>query len=82
VELAQRPLSARAAQTHEGGLTAVRHRLQRGPDAAGEGNTPPFESPLKEIPRAIEEFANEPPAAEARLQPQRWTLKQVFTGGA
>jgi hypothetical protein len=37
-------------------------------------------SPLEEIPIAIEEFATKPPAAEAKLQPQKYSLRDVLTG--
>jgi hypothetical protein len=58
-----------------------RRRVQRGPDD-GDGLTGPFENPLKEIPRSIEQIANARPSGVAILQPQRWTLKQVFAGRA
>jgi hypothetical protein len=54
-------------------------RMPRGP-AAGHGLTGSFEDPLDEISRTIEEFATEPAAAEARLQPQKYTLRDVLTG--
>jgi hypothetical protein len=73
VERTQRPLIVRAASAHEGGLIAVSQWSELKHEV---------ENPLKEIPRAILEFANERPAGEATLQPQRWTLKQVFTGRA
>jgi hypothetical protein len=59
----------------------MRHarRMPRG-RAIGCGLNEPFENPLEEIPRAIEEYATAPAAATAELQPQRWTLREVLTG--
>jgi hypothetical protein len=42
----------------------------------------PFENPLEEIPKAIEEFAEVAPMVTAELQPEKWTLREVLTGRA
>jgi hypothetical protein len=58
--------------------TRHERRIPRGP-TIGYGLNEPFEDPLDEIPRAIEEFATAPPAATVEVQPQKWTLREVLT---
>jgi hypothetical protein len=60
--------------------TAFAHRrVRRGPSASHD-RYEPFEDPLEEIPRAIKEFATAKPSRTAVLQPQKWSLRDVFTG--
>jgi len=44
----------------------------------GYGDTGPYENPLAEIPRAMQEYAEAPPAETVPVQPQTRTLRQVF----
>jgi hypothetical protein len=50
--------------------------------AVGHGINAAFENPLEEIPRWIGELATAKPAGTAVLQPQKWSLRDVFTGRA
>jgi hypothetical protein len=56
-----------------------RRHVRRGPSNSHD-RYEPFEDPLEEIPRAINEFAAAKPSRTAVLQPQKWSLRDVFTG--